>query len=1245
MRESLTVLAILLTLVLAAAFAGPHFIDWTAQRPLIEAKLGEALGHRVRLDGAIDVRLLPSPRLQLGRIDMPNEAGEPEFSARSLTVELETMPLLRGEMRFVEAAFGQPVLHVVLDKEGRLILPRLSHGIGRETRIDRLVLADATLLVDDQVSGQTLALGGLQLQAEAASLDGPFKGAGQAMRANGPVAFRFSTGTADHGKMRIKAIVDAAADLPRMEADGVLFLGQDGDQPKPAGFEGAVGISGQVTMANAAATRMAWKLSGQVLADIGKVQASALELRLGEEETAFVTTGQGGMVLGARPELSLTLTARQIDLDRLAGGGDGGAASVAMMGALQGLIADPDAATRLPFALKADFAYPAVTLGGETLTDVAGQISLVPGQPIGLKLSGGGPGRSLLELDGALETGAASGFKGQLHAATRESGRLADWLAVLAPDAAAWLRAAPFRAIDIVGLTQLSAVGVSGADLQIKLDRSALTGAVAFTRAVWTDRARLFADVSSPALDLDAAPDLATALRGSGDMDLAIVLEAHAVKVARFGQGMIDAGHISAKLVKTGAETRLERLAIDNLGGASLAATGTWTGGSGRLDASIDAARLGDVTDLLRRIAPGTATEALAARAAALSPARITLACEAAASAAQAGLSLTRLSLAGMAGATQITASLGPDASKPGIVIGTISLDAPETGVLLRQLGVEAAAATGTGRGRISASLNGNPETTLQAGLDATLAGTHLAYRGTLAGSLAEPLLRGTFKLDSANLSPLAQALAMAVPDFGAGLPASLTGDAEASPARLTLANLAGTLAGARLEGGLSLLRAASAGLRAKLSGELRLDHLAVPVLPALALGRPLPAAAGTVWADAKFASGLVDPPDTQLALAIASLDVAGVPIGRNATVTLGLAPGKVALEGISFQAGEGRVHGDVTLRRDGANASVAGAIGFEALAIGLPSLVARASGTLDFTATGTSASTLAGAMAGIGHVTLSGIQVPRADAGAIAAVLALADAHKLTVEEGEMKRTLARELDRGATSIADQAYDLTAAAGTVRLNPVASDGPMKLGLDLRNLTLDQRLVQTIAASPKDWEGSLPHMEVTFKGPVAAPARDVEAGNFINGIAAREIARDTARIAALDADIRERAAFNRRLKADRQSRQNEISLQRFLDEEEARRKAEEARRVAEETKARLLEAAKAEREKRAADEARRKADDIARKQAADPQRLVPADASSGAAPAVTTPQAPPPDAATRLKPTAEPNDPARPAPF
>ncbi len=77
---------------------------------------------------------------------------------------------------------------------------------------------------------------------------------------------------------------------------------------------------------------------------------------------------------------------------------------------------------------------------------------------------------------------------------------------------------------------------------------------------------------------------------------------------------------------------------------------------------------------------------------------------------------------------------------------------------------------------------------------------------------------------------------------------------------------------------------------------------------------------------------------------------------------------------------------------------------------------------------------------------------------------------------------------------------------------------------------------------------------MSLTGGLDAPTRRIDAAPLSAGLAAQAIGRDTDRISALEADIRERAWFNRRLKAERYMRQREAELAAF-EAEQARQKA------------------------------------------------------------------------------------------
>ena len=115
---------------------------------------------------------------------------------------------------------------------------------------------------------------------------------------------------------------------------------------------------------------------------------------------------------------------------------------------------------------------------------------------------------------------------------------------------------------------------------------------MAFTLPLGDERGRLFADLRSEALDVDALPDLSASADLLGDIDLSLALDAAKLHVARVGEAAVDGGSLSLKVTKTGDDFSLDRLSVAGLGGAAVEARGA-SGPRGRwLSARLDAAKL-----------------------------------------------------------------------------------------------------------------------------------------------------------------------------------------------------------------------------------------------------------------------------------------------------------------------------------------------------------------------------------------------------------------------------------------------------------------------------------------------------------------------------------------------------------------------------------------------------------------------------------------------------------------------------
>ncbi len=1172
MRESLTVVAALLILCLSIALAAPYFVDWNAQRGLFEAQLSKALGEKVSIQGNLDLKLLPTPYLHLQKIDISDEGAAAQLSAEDVFLELAIPPLLRGEFDFIEARVQRPHLKLHRDPDGTMGIPQPENFSG-QARFERIVIEDGKIEIDDPTQSRGLVLDHLDLSAEANSLSGPFKGDGSSSVLDEKTAFRFSTGAREADHLRLKLIVDKSKTHPRADFDGTLSFEPRAKNRIAASFKGNTSFSG-LWRGNGDKTDSAvpWQLSGPLQIAGSKAAMDTLDLRLGDEDHAIAATGKAELDFSAAPKASASLRARQIDLDRFSADTTQTKTPETRERNLAAALGEV-ASKSFPLPLTLEATAETATLNGETLSDLSGAMAFNEGLPLNIRFEGNLPGRSHLMLDGRLEPGAAMKFDGRVDASSSELGRMTNWLAGLLPRKVEALRKLPFQNVDIRGGLSMSRVGFSGRDLSLRLDRSMFAGTLSYTQAVGREPSRFFADVNSPSLDLDGWPNLQDAAKLTDATDLSIRLAAHTIKVSGLRKGTVDTGEIRVKLDKGAGKTTLEDLTLTRPGGINVSARGVWTGQTGSLDAKLNLPQLADMTDLLQHLVPEDMLSQIDRRAAVLSPMRIDLHTEAATTDPLSPPSITALTLSGTAGATSVKANVKSDPQIPANSAATATLDAPDSGALLRQLGVPVLPLGGLARGHIEfraqGRLNGMPDATIQA----ALAGLDINFQGRIETPLTTGLTSfaaaGPLRLTSQDVSPFLQATGLAFPDLTGRLPGDLSADLDWRASRLDARSLKGSFAGTAVSGFLTY--ALQNGAK-KLLGSLDLDKASATSLLELVVGAPQPSKNGFLWSGLSFGVGLPDPPAASLTLHAKAFDIFPGLSGENAAAQLEITPGAFTFRDFTMKTGSGTAAGTIALRRDGPTAAVAGHIAIQDYALDLPSLKGHASASFEFSGSGSNALALMSSLAGSGHASLGDIMVRRADPTALTRIFADVEHDRLNVDQTEVDRALGREFDRGSLDVGTRPFDLAIASGVMRLtslssaesepkgNPVVVDD-LSLSLDLRTAAMAQKVGLALTALPRDWQGAAPRLALEFKGPLTGPARTIESANFVNALAARAIAREAARIQAYEFDLHERAFFNQRLLLDRRHDEEERKAEEEARKAEAARKAEEIAKI------------------------------------------------------------------------------------
>jgi uncharacterized protein involved in outer membrane biogenesis len=1206
LREVLTALAVLLVLALSAILVGPWFVDWSAHRALIEAKLSETLGARVTIAGPLDLRLLPSPRLEAADIAIAGaRPGDPALRIGRARLELAAAPLVKGELRFVEARLERPELDLTLGAGGALALPALDSVETARVALESLELVDGVIRLRDETGADIRRVDGLAAQLSADTLAGPFKGQGAVAGAT-PLTFRFSTGAIENGRLRHKIVVDESPAFPRAEFEGAIVAARAAAGVALA-YDGLATLSGRIRRGTAAdASGTPWRLQATLKSDAAESLLDPLELRLGEDRSV-VLTGAGRLAHAADPTLELQLAAKQIDLDRLLAGEGQTAVPLEALRALA-QFAGEGVGLAGPARIRLDLDPGAVTLGGETAAESRLALRFSPDEPPSGRIETQLPGRARLIAEGRFEGGAAARFRGRLDFAARDWRRLREWLiagvadrAALPPALAADL---PFAAISAQGVAEISGVSLSLRNAAFAFDRSTMKGEFAWTAAVGADRARLYADMRSDALDIDGVPDLSGLMATSSATDLSLSLDARAVRVARIGEGVLDAGRIVAQMTRTAGAVELERFSIAGLGGANLTATGALDEKGGRLDLDLDAQRLTDLTALLRRLAPGGLTDALARKAARLSPAKATLR-----ALAGPGFQLEKATLdAALAGGK---ATL--EAAREGEALAIrLSADHPDAAQLLRQFGAETRGVPNKGSGRLDALWRGRLDGPMSANVNARLAGAALGFDGAMElAPLVQgraPWLRGRASLEAADATPLLQALDLVSPNLAAKGSVDVEADVETVDGALAVADLRGWAFASRVAGQARWRPPAPEAdiRRPRLTGALTLDRLSLAGIAALAFGFE-PGAQPAQWSQRGFGPALLDAPDTALDLAVSRFELDRGRAVDAAKLRLSIGPGLVAVDTFSGTIGGASLVGGLALRRDGAEGAVSGRLGLTGLALDSSYAKGALDLELEFAGAGRTPAAIVAGLGGEGRLTTRDLALPGLAAGAIAPVIAAADEGQMQIEEGSIERALTAGLDAGALAIGARDAPLNLAGGVLRAGPVAIEGgtsraTVSAQLDLKAMALDLRAQIAETSAPRLWTGAPPRIEAIWRGPLDAPRREIDSGPFFNGLAARQIARDLERIEALEADIRERASFVRRAKAFDFLRRREAEIASY-EAEQARLAAEaERKRLEEERRAAEAERLRLEEERKQAAEAERKRIEDERKAAIEAER-------------------------------------------
>lgn len=1144
MNHTLTGLALAVVLALAAALIGPFFIDWGDHREAFERQASRILGVPVSVRGEVEVRLLPSPRIRFSDVAAGDEWAASKLTAESFELDLALMPLLRGEYEVSSLNVTGADLKASLSADGEIALP-LAAGMGHDDldtiAITDLNIAQSRLTIADPAANRSFVVEEFALQGTASSLVGPLKLDAQGKIDGRPYTLHTSTGRFDPDGLGQVSLSVTSPGRPALSLDGTLLLSS-----KPQ-FDGKGSLVQSV--AEGQAGREPWRISGDVNADIRRLQAEQVEFEHGGAGRELRLAGGLGVVFGPKSSAEIRLKGRTVDIDRTLGRAKD-APPVSPTEAL--------AALAQRFELNGDMAVPLrvsadienLTLGGDLVQNLKLQVASVPGGWNIENLTLRAPGGAQLDASGALMARKDEPrFNGPVRIDVPNVSASLHWLeGVSQPRTPVALKALKLEA-SLAARPNAYALE----DIQAVIDGAEVKGRLAFTGSD-QGRNKLEARIRAQKLDLDAL-DAARLFAYAGRTGNASGTDIElALSVNKLTYAKVDWSRVDADLTLASGAVDIRRLSIADLGGAKIAATGRLSESdgkpTGRLEARIDAGNLNGLVSVLRTSAlPPALAEAVGARASLLAPAALSAVFDSSSGGATAKVSGT---LGGTA--IEFDAS-GTKFSLSGPVKARLTASAADGARLFGQLGLPAIAVESFGGANLEAVLDGDPAKGAEVEIKLAADADRLAFKGRTETRDGKELA-GRLDLSLQDAGRYAVLLGRAPPASLPTIPVTLGGDVAYGDKGFNVTRLAGLVQGRAVKG--------DAGYGANgLRGTVEIASLSVSELAGLALG-PLaldePDTAG--WPSGPAGPGVLTGLSGRVAVRTDALEIVPGLTGTAAKFNLVLGRNEFAIQDAETKIAEGTLKSSFAIRRAGEDLSIAGRLATEGVALAhfvWGGYAGPAStGTLDLTAdmlgSGPSLARVVAGLTGSGSFTLRNAKLSSLDAGAFERTLIATENLPTPPDALEVGRRFGGELAMADLDVSEISSAFTIASGVVRVGNAAITAPLVTAAASGTLDLAARQIAAeLVMRPKVLgdipDAEIPPADITLSGPWSAPVRSTETTAFANALAVRAVEREIKRVEQMEADRRER---------ERKAAEDEA--RRLVEEERLKTEREEAAR-------------------------------------------------------------------------------------
>lgn len=1120
MQTTLLGVAIAIILALVSALVAPLVVDWNRYRAGFESEASRLTGLSVRVNGAIDARILPIPSIKLRDVDVGVPGQQPQVHAGTVELEIGLGPLLRGQVRATQLRLLAPQINLGLDASGAVNWPTRAPAAGPEAlTVSRFSIDGARVVLSDARSGARLVLQKFWFNGDIRSLAGPFHGEGAFVVGDELYGYRLSGGrVGEDGGIKIRLGVDPSNHPLTTEFEGTLRF--DHGMPQ---FDGALALARPVGVTLADGKRVMsdpWRMAGKVRATPAAASFDDLVLQYGPDERAVGFNGKAQITFDGQPHIDGAISTMQLDVDRM--------------------LAAPDETHRLPFEMVKSFfeafvttvkpplptnvalAFDAVTVGGTTIQSLRGNVRFDNKQWRLSDFAFRAPGFTEINLSGQLVNGPHGlTFSGPSSLQSEDVETLMAWL-----EGHKERPSGPTKTLTARGDVAIGADRFALDRLAATLDREKVEGRLAY---VWADKdhpARLDGELHAANLDVDALMAFAEAA-DSGDAfeaprEVALVLD-----VGKATLGGVEASKINGQVKFNSGVLHIDRLSVGDLGGAALAVSGHIDELSsqprGQLTLDLNATTLAGLCDVVDKFAPQAAASfrLFADR---LVPAKVhgVLTIDRATDG-----SIAKLDLSGDVGALRISLN-GQAAGAPAHPEAAIlhvggRLEADDGGAVVRLLGLDRVIAVDQLPGQLVVSADGPLNGALHVNGLASAGGFSAALDGSLhlyGGDAPSGNLE--VKTSSADFSPLRRAM---TGQSGAGTPVSASAVVGIAGMHVTVTDLSVTVGKAPVHGRLDLKLASPVTV----DGDIEADNVDAAAVAAMLLGLPSAAAGAKPWSTAPIGAGAFGALSGNLTFKLDHAALTPALVARDLKGVLQFQPPEIALRSISGSLANGRLVGALNFRRDSEKLIAEGRI--ELSGAHLATLLAADNDAIDGLLTvkaqgdsiGTSPDNLVGSLHGGATIALTNAQFAGVDPAAFGAAIRAADGG-VAIDAPNVSAVVSAAMEKGRLTLAQGTAEATITGGQLRLTdarvPALGGARLTLDgvLDLKTIAIDGRATLSGPPPSNALIDTRPELTIRVKGPLAAPERNADVSALVGWLALRATEQQTRRLELAEAE-------------------------------------------------------------------------------------------------------------------------------